>query len=60
MHRSSHSLFVISLGTPKFLFALKCPSSSGGSSFIVACTTNRYGQTGVSYMSLYFLNKIFE
>ncbi|EJW80701.1 hypothetical protein WUBG_08389 [Wuchereria bancrofti] len=34
-------------GTPKFIFALKCPSSSGGSSFIITCTANRYGHTGL-------------
>uniref|UniRef100_A0A8R1TVG7 Uncharacterized protein n=1 Tax=Onchocerca volvulus TaxID=6282 RepID=A0A8R1TVG7_ONCVO len=34
-------------GTPKFIFALKCPSSSGGSSFVITCTTNRYDQTGL-------------
>lgn len=41
-------IFLISSGTLKFLFALKCPSSSGGSSLVVACTASRYGQTGVS------------
>ncbi|CAG9533472.1 unnamed protein product [Cercopithifilaria johnstoni] len=42
-------------GTPKFLFALKCPSSSGGSSFVVACTANRYNQTGLGTRSLFQL-----
>ncbi|VDN04668.1 unnamed protein product [Thelazia callipaeda] len=34
-------------GTVKFLFALKCPSSFGGSSFVVASTSERYGQTAL-------------
>ncbi|MCP9266138.1 hypothetical protein DINM_021621 [Dirofilaria immitis] len=38
---------IFSEGTPKFIFALKCPSFSGGSSFVIACTATRYDQTGL-------------
>uniref|UniRef100_A0A915PQP4 DUF1618 domain-containing protein n=1 Tax=Setaria digitata TaxID=48799 RepID=A0A915PQP4_9BILA len=34
-------------GTPKFLFALKCPSFSGGSSLIMTSIVSRYGQIGL-------------
>ncbi|VDN20222.1 unnamed protein product [Gongylonema pulchrum] len=34
-------------GSPKYIFALKCPSPSGGSSFVVVTATDRYGQTGL-------------